>query len=94
MCVSPKMVSYSKDHSSDIGSKKKKLFHKFTYCYTSMPIYGLKFQNLGFKKDQTTFDISQILKNLHFFGPANGQLMIYSKIQNKVCRRPSTTPMN
>ena len=31
---------------------KKKLFHKFTCCYTSVPIYGLKFRNFrgGLKK--------------------------------------------
>ena len=38
----------------------KKMLIKFRYCYTFMPIYGSKFQNLGVKKIWQFFDISKI----------------------------------
>ena len=54
------MANY--DHSLDIRPKKnsKKLFDKFTYCYTYMPIYGSKFWNLGGQKIGQLFDSSEI----------------------------------
>ena len=44
----------------------KKLVFKFTYGYTSMPIYGSKFQNLGGERNGQLFDILKIIKNQHF----------------------------
>ena len=56
-----------------------------------MPIHGPKFRNLGgSKKKMNFFDISKSA----VFGPANGQSVTYPKIQTKVCRVPSGTPMD
>ena len=56
-----------------------------------MPIYGPKFRNLGGQKKRWTFLTSQTSA---LFGPANSQLVTYLKIQTKVCRVPSDTPMD
>ena len=45
--------NYSNGHNSDTWPKK--MLHKFTYCYTFVPIYGSKLQNLGGQKIPTTF---------------------------------------
>ena len=73
------MANYSNDHSSESGLKKKKskkLFCKFTYCYTYMPIYGSKFRNLGGSKKSDNFMTAQ---KSALFEPANSQLVTYSK---------------
>ena len=44
----------------------------------------------GSKKKVNFFDISK----LAVFGPANSQSVTYPKIQTKVCRVPSGTPMD
>ena len=74
--------------------KKKKFFHKFTCCYTSMPIYGSKFWNLGGQKNWTTFWHLKNPKKSALFGPAIGQSVTYSKIQTRVCRVPWGIPMD
>ena len=56
-----------------------------------MSIYGPKFWNLGGAEKKLNFLTSQ---KLALFGPANGQLVTYPKIQTKVCRLPSGTPMD
>ena len=55
------MANFSNGHSSETGpvKKKKKItVFEITYSYTSVPIYGSKFQNLGGQKNWT-----KILKN-------------------------------
>ena len=53
------MAIFSKGHSSKTGPvKKKKTVFQISYSYTSVPIYGPKFQNLGGQKNLT-----KILKN-------------------------------
>ena len=90
------MANYSNSHSTETRppQKKKKFFHKFTCCYTSVPIYGSKFRNLGGQKNSTTFWHLTNSKKLALFGPANNQLVTYSKIQTEVCRVPWGPPMD
>ena len=78
----------------DPKKKKKKMLRNFTCCYTSMPIYGSKFWNLGCQKNLTTFWHLKNPKKSALFGPANSQLVTYSKIQPRVCRVPWGTPMD
>ena len=48
LCVSQKRVNFLNSHSLQSGPiKKKKKGFKITYGYTSVSIYGSKFQNLG-----------------------------------------------
>ena len=58
---------------------KNKLLHKFTYYYTFMPIYGSKLQILGRGVNILTS------QKLALNGPVKGQLVTYSKIQNRTC---------
>ena len=55
-----------------------------------MPIYGPKFRILGVKK-KVNFLTSQ---KSALFGLANDQSVTYLKIQTKVFRVPSGTPMD
>ena len=88
------MANYLHGHSSEMGTPPKKFFRKFTCCYTSVPIYGSKFQNLGGQKNLTTFWHLRNPKKLALFGPANSQSVTYSKIQTKVSRVPWGPPMD
>ena len=47
------MANFSNGHSSDTGTHKKKKLLEITYGYTSVPIYGSKFRNLGGQKNST-----------------------------------------
>ena len=73
---------YSNGHSSDTKGKEKKKgsinSHINTYLCQFMA------QNA---------EIWGGVKKKAPFGPANGQLVTYSKIQTKVCRTPYSTPM-
>ena len=64
-----------------LDPEKKKLLRKFTYKYTSMTIYGSKFQNLG--GGQTNFWTFWHLKNRHFSAHqmANWWLIQKSKLR-------------
>ena len=91
------MANYSNSHSSETRpqkKKKKKFFHKFTCCYTSVPIYGSKFWNLGGQKNSTIFWHLKNPKKSALFGPGNSQSVTYSKIQTKVCRVPWGPPID
>ena len=88
------MANYLKGHRSEMGPPQKKFFHKFTCCYTSVPIYGSKFWNLGGQKNLTTFWPLRNPKKSALFSPANGQSVTYSKIQTRVCRVPWGPPMD
>ena len=58
------MANFSNGHSSETGPVKKKKKNRvlqITCGYTSVPIYGSKFQNLGGQKNST-----KILKNRTF----------------------------
>ena len=78
----------------DPQKKKKKFFRKFTCCYTSVPIYGSKFWNLGGQKNSTTFWHLENPQKSALFSPGNSQSVTYSKIQTKVCRVPWGPPMD
>ena len=85
--LSPNFLKSKIPMSSGMQSihEPQKMFRKFTYCYTSMPIYDSKFWNLGGSKISNNFLTAQ---KWALFDPANGQLVTYSKIQTKVCRVP------
>ena len=53
-----------------------------------------KFRNLGGQKNSTTFWHLRNPKKSALFGPGNGQLVTYSKIQTKVCRVPWGPPID
>ena len=84
------LPKYSNGHISDTRCKKKKSSvnsHINTYLCQFMAqnseIWGVK--------KKVNFLTSQKLAP---FGPANGQLVTYSKIQTKVCKTPYSTPMD
>ena len=64
------------------------LLHIYANLWLKIPKFG------GVKKIWQLFDISKILKKSALFGPANSQLVTYSKIQTKVCRVTWGTPMD
>ena len=91
------MSNYSNGHSSETEPPpKKKFFYmlQFTCCYTSVPIYGSKFWNLGGQKNLTTYWHLKIPKKSALFGSANSQSVTYSKIQTRVSRVPWGPPMD
>ena len=53
------MARYSNSHSSETRPIEKNTVFEITYGYTSVPIYGSKFQNLGGGQKNST----KILKN-------------------------------
>ena len=69
----------------------KKFFCKFTCCYTSVPIYGSKFRNLGgggVKKIRQLFDISKILKNRHFSAQETTNRWLIQKFKPRCVEYP------
>ena len=94
--VSPKMANYSNSHSSETRlPKKKKKCSVTLHVVTHLCQFMAQNSEIWvIKKIWQLSDISKIPKKSALFGPANGQLVTYSKIQTKVCREPWATPMD
>ena len=80
-------ANYSNGHSSDTGTKNNKtkngvLVFILLHIYANLWLKILKF---GGSKKMSNFLTSQ---KLPLYGPANGQLVTYSKIHIKVSKTP------